>query len=100
TFTGASGSFYFEFYATGTVAYSGWEVEIISSDNGDGGNSNAKIAVIQNPYVLLLNAETGEIENPQFIDLTSTDPSTPKGIRQIGDEIWITDQLDDMIYRY
>lgn len=62
--------------------------------------SQEQLAVIQNPYVVLLNAETGEIENPQFIDLTPLDPGTPKGIRQIGSEIWITDQIDDMIYRF
>src|SRR5690606_11171903 len=62
--------------------------------------SQEQLAVIQNHYVVLLNAETGEIENPQFIDLTPLDPGTPKGIRQIGSEIWITDQIDDMIYRF
>lgn len=58
------------------------------------------IAVIQKPYVLLLNAETGMIENEQFIDLEPQDTGTPKGIRQVEDEIWITDQIDDVIYRY
>ncbi|MFA7687807.1 MAG: T9SS type A sorting domain-containing protein [Moheibacter sp.] len=62
--------------------------------------SQEQLAVIQNPYVVLLNAETGEIENPEFIDLTPLDPGTPKGIRQIGSEIWVTDQIDDMIYRF
>ncbi len=62
--------------------------------------SQEKIAVIQDPFVLLLNAETGEIEDPAFIDLTPLNPGTPKGIRQIGDEIWITDQIEDLIYRF
>ncbi|GEM_PF-538523 len=59
-----------------------------------------KIAVVQKPYVLLLNAETGEIENSQFIDLTALDTGTPKGICQVGEEIWITDQIDDLILRF
>src|SRR5690606_20164317 len=62
--------------------------------------SQEQIAVIQNPYVVLLNAETGEIDNPQVIDLTPLDPGTPKGLAQVGTEVWITDQIDDMIYRF
>jgi hypothetical protein len=59
-----------------------------------------KILVIQDPYVLMLNAETGEIENPTFIDLTALNPSTPKGMAQVGSEIWITDQIVDAIFRF
>ena len=59
-----------------------------------------QIAVIQEPYVLLLNAETGEIEDPDFIDLSPLNQGTPKGIRQVGEEIWITDQIEDLIYRF
>lgn len=59
-----------------------------------------KILVIQDPYVLLLNEQTGEIEDPQFIDLNALNPGTPKGIAQIGNEIWITDQNTDAIYRF
>lgn len=59
-----------------------------------------KIVVIQDPYVLLLNEQTGEIEDPQFIDLNALNPETPKGIAQIGNEIWITDQITDAIYRF
>src|SRR5690606_31969889 len=62
--------------------------------------SQEKIAVIQEPFVLLLNAETGDIEDPEFIDLTPLNQGTPKGIRQVGEEIWITDQIEDMIYRF
>lgn len=59
-----------------------------------------KIAVVQDPYVLLLNAETGAIEDPQFIDLTSLNPETPKGITQVGNEIWVSDQIEDAIFRF
>lgn len=61
---------------------------------------NAQLLVVQDPYVLLLNDQTGAIEDAQFIDLTGLNPGTPKGIRQIGDEIWITDQIEDVIYRF
>lgn len=62
--------------------------------------SQEQIAVVQNPYVVLLNAETGAIENPQFIDLTPLNPGTPKGISQVDSEIWITDQIEDAIFRF
>ncbi|MBA5629948.1 Ig-like domain-containing protein [Moheibacter lacus] len=62
--------------------------------------SQEKIAVVQDPFVLLLNAETGEVEDPEFIDLTALNPGTPKGIRQVGEEIWISDQNEDMIFRF
>lgn len=63
-------------------------------------NAQEYIAVIQSPYVHLLNSETGEIETEEFIDLSVHNPSTPKGIAQVGEEIWITDQLKNVIYRY
>ncbi|MBW7870553.1 MAG: T9SS type A sorting domain-containing protein [Flavobacteriia bacterium] len=64
------------------------------------GFSQEYIAVVQSPYVVLLNAETGAVEDPQFINLTPQSPSTPKGIRQVGNEIWVTDQVKDAIFRY
>src|SRR5690606_30928099 len=39
-----------------------------------------------------------EIE--EFIDLSVQNPTTPKGIAQVGEEIWITDQVKNVIYRY
>lgn len=74
-----------------------WELMLFMAFNLLG---QEKIAVIQAPYVLLLNAETGEVENPQFIDMTALDTGTPKGICQVGEEIWITDQVDDLILRF
>ncbi|MCT8340835.1 T9SS type A sorting domain-containing protein [Flavobacteriaceae bacterium TK19130] len=58
------------------------------------------IAVIQDPVVVLLNPTDGSIEDPAFIDLTPLDPSTPKALLQVGDEIWISDQLQDRIDRF
>ncbi|MGB6083130.1 T9SS type A sorting domain-containing protein [Moheibacter sp.] len=62
--------------------------------------SQEQIAVIQNPYVVLMNAETGVIEDPQFIDLSLVDAGTPKGIIQVGSEIWVSDQIEDAIFRF
>ena len=59
-----------------------------------------QIVVIQNPNVLLLDAMTGDILNQSFIDLTPFDPGTPKAILQVGNELWITDQIRDRIDRF
>jgi hypothetical protein len=59
-----------------------------------------QIAVIQSPNILLLDAMTGDIVDPSFIDLTPLDHGTPKAILQVGDELWITDQIRDRIDRF
>ncbi|MGO4709778.1 T9SS type A sorting domain-containing protein [Chryseobacterium sp. 2TAF14] len=50
--------------------------------------------------VLLLNLADGTVINPNFIDLTSQATGTIKGITQVNDKIWITDQTNDKIYIY
>jgi hypothetical protein len=59
-----------------------------------------RIAVIQSPNVLLLDPANGAVVDPSFIDLTPLNPGTPKGIIQVLDEIWITDQIRDRIDRF
>lgn len=59
-----------------------------------------QIAVIQSPNILLLDAMTGDIVDPSFIDLTPLDQGTPKAIAQVGSELWITDQIRDRIDRF
>lgn len=58
------------------------------------------IMVVQKPYVVALDANTGDVVNPQAIDLSSLVITTPKAVKQIGNEIWLTEQLDDFIYRF
>lgn len=58
------------------------------------------IAVIQSPVVKLMDVNTGDIVNPSFIDLTPLDPGTPKALIQVGEEIWISDQIRDRIDRF
>ncbi len=66
----------------------------------ESGNAQERIAVIQSPNVVLLDAMTGDIVDPSFIDLDLQDPGTPKALVQIGEEIWITHQIGDKIDRY
>ncbi len=53
-----------------------------------------------NKTVLQLNATDGSVINSSFIDLSSQSAGTIKGIAQVGDKIWITDQTADKIYIY
>lgn len=62
--------------------------------------SQEYIMVVQKPYVVSLDSETGAIVNSQAIDMTALNTSTPKGVKQVGEEIWVTDQNTDMIYRF
>lgn len=57
-----------------------------------------QIAVIQSPHVLILDAMTGDIVNASFIEMDN--PGTPKGIIQVGEEIWISQQVGNRVDRY
>jgi len=59
-----------------------------------------RIAVIQEPFIILLDPDDGTILDPEFIDLTPLSQGTPKDILQVGEEIWISDQLEDRIDRF
>lgn len=59
-----------------------------------------RIAVIQEPSVLLLDSDTGDIVDADFIDLEAINAGTPKAILQVGQEIWITDQIEDRIDQF
>lgn len=56
--------------------------------------------VIQSPYVASLDAETGDVIDAQAINMSSVGPSTPKGVTQVGDEIWVSDQNVDAVFRF
>jgi len=58
------------------------------------------IAVIQEPFVVLLDPEDGSVIDNQFIDLTPLNQGTPKDIVQVGNELWISDQIEDRIDRF
>lgn len=56
-----------------------------------------------NGRILQIDAQTGAVLNPNFIVESSGGPfnfQTTKGITKVGNEIWITDQLADSIFRF
>lgn len=50
--------------------------------------------------ILRLNSSDGSVINANFIDMTAQNPGTVKGIAQVNDRIWVTDQTGDKIYIY
>ncbi|MFL9835121.1 T9SS type A sorting domain-containing protein [Chryseobacterium terrae] len=50
--------------------------------------------------IIQLDATDGTVINSNFIDLSLQGAGFPKGIAQVGDHIWITDQTLDRIYIY
>ena len=42
----------------------------------------------------------GTLIDPLFIDLNPLGATTPKGIAQVGDEIWVSDQVQDRVDRF
>lgn len=56
-----------------------------------------QIAVVQETKVMLLDSDTGEILNHNFIALGD---GQAKGITQVNDQIWVTYQLGDRIERF
>lgn len=47
-----------------------------------------------------LNAKDGSVLNTNFIDVSSLSPGTIKGITQVDNKIWISDQTADRLYTY
>ena len=50
--------------------------------------------------VLLVSGFDGSLINPSFIDLTVAGSSTPKEALVVGNEIWVSDQLQDKLMRF
>lgn len=62
--------------------------------------SQESILVVQKPFIVMMDAETGDIIDSEFIDLNQVVNTTPKAVRQIGNEIWVSDQIEDAIFRF
>ncbi|GIW74890.1 MAG: hypothetical protein KatS3mg103_1412 [Phycisphaerales bacterium] len=58
------------------------------------------VADSSNDVVLAFDPFDGSLLDPQFIDLVPLDAGTPKGIAQVGQEIWISDQIRDRVDRF
>ncbi len=63
-------------------------------------NAQERIASLQEPFVVLLDADNGLVIEPTFIDLSPLAQGTPKALEQVDDEIWISDQIEDRIDRF
>lgn len=50
--------------------------------------------------VMLFSSYDGSLINPNFIDLVPQGAQTPINAVQVGQEIWVSDQLADSIFRY
>lgn len=57
-------------------------------------------SVTNDKRILQLDAQDGSIINANFINMNPQSPGTVKGVAQVGDKIWVTDQTADRIYIY
>ncbi len=53
-----------------------------------------------NDTIAAFDPSDGSLVDPVFIDLVPLDAGTPKGIAQVGDEIWVSDQIRDRVDRF
>ena len=53
-----------------------------------------------NDGVSLFDAQTGALVQQNFIDLVAVGAATPKHALQVGNQIWVSDQITDSIYRF
>jgi len=53
-----------------------------------------------NDTIAAFDPTDGSLIDPVFIDLVPLDAGTPKGIAQVGDEIWVSDQIRDRVDRF
>ena len=58
------------------------------------------VADSSNDTIAAFDPTDGSLIDPVFIDLVPLDAGTPKGIAQVGDEIWVSDQIRDRIDRF
>jgi hypothetical protein len=53
-----------------------------------------------NDGVSLFDAQTGALVQQNFIDLVAVGAGTPKHALQVGNQIWVSDQIRDTIYQF
>jgi uncharacterized protein (TIGR03382 family) len=53
-----------------------------------------------NDAVHLFDATTGALFQQNFIDLSAVGATTPKHALQVGNQIWVSDQIRDRIFRF
>ncbi len=65
-----------------------------------GGNCNVMVPDSTNNRIMLFSGSDGSLINDNFIDLSGAGAVTPINAVMIQNEIWVSDQLTDSIYRY
>lgn len=53
-----------------------------------------------NERLMLFNAFDGSLVTDNFIDMVPQGASTPLNAKRVGDEIWVSDQVADSVFRY
>ncbi|VAX39203.1 hypothetical protein MNBD_PLANCTO03-130 [hydrothermal vent metagenome] len=71
-----------------------------SAQSRTGGECNLVIPESTNDRVMLFNSFDGSLINNNFIDLVPAGGMTPINAVQVGEEIWVSDQIADSIFRY
>lgn len=64
------------------------------------GQSSILVLNSTTDIVTELSATDGSVINSSFINMSSMSPGTIKGITQVGEKIWISDQTQDKIFVY
>jgi DNA-binding beta-propeller fold protein YncE len=58
------------------------------------------VADSTNDTIAAFDPTDGSLIDPVFIDLVPLGAGTPKGVAQVGDEIWVSDQIRDRVDRF
>ncbi len=82
------------------VAVVGVAAGLASAQSRTGGDCDLMIPESTNDRVMLFSSFDGSLLNSNFIDLVPAGGATPINAVQVGQEIWISDQIADSIFRY
>jgi len=72
----------------------------LAQPRSGGGDFGIMVPDSTNQRVMLFSSADGTLLNNNFIDLTGAGAVTPINAAMIQDEIWVSDQVTDSIYRY
>ena len=82
------------------VAVVGLAAGLASAQSRGEGDCTLMIPESTNDRVMLFDSFDGSLINNNWIDLAPAGASTPINAVQVGEEIWVSDQVADSIFRY